>query len=74
LVGAEKVEEYGTADETGLLIGAGGGIEYNLEKILADKISLGIHAEVGIENLSGYTYINAGYTSFEFSAGFHIRI
>jgi hypothetical protein len=74
LIGAETVEEWGKYDETGLLVGAGGGIEYNLEKVLADMISIGVHAEMGVENLSGYKYINADYTSFIFSAGFHIRI
>jgi hypothetical protein len=73
LIGAEKVEEWG-ASETGLLVGGGIGVEYNFERILADLISFGLHAEMGVENLSGYVVIDASYTSFIYSAGFHIRI
>lgn len=73
LIGAETVEEWG-AKETGLLLGSGIGFEFNLERILANLISLGFHVEMGVENLSGYVLINANYTSFIYSAGFHIRI
>ncbi len=73
LIGAETVEEWG-AKETGLLLGSGIGFEFNLERILANLISLGFHIEMGVENLSGYVLINANYTSFIYSVGFHIRI
>ncbi|MCK4835672.1 MAG: hypothetical protein KAT17_03510 [Candidatus Aminicenantes bacterium] len=73
LIGTETVEEWGIA-ETGFLVGAGGGVEYNFERILANLISLGFHVEMGVENLSGYLLIDANYTSFIYSAGFHIRI
>lgn len=73
LVGAETVEEWGLR-ETGLLVGIGAGFEYNFERILSNLISFGLHAEMGVENLSGYVLIDATYTSFIYSAGFHIRI
>lgn len=74
LIGGETVGEWGVKDETGLLIGAGGGIEYNFIRIMDSPVSIGIHVEMGVENLSGYVFINADYTSFIYSAGFHIRI
>lgn len=74
LIGTEKVGEWGKKDEMGLLIGGGAGIEYNLERIIADTFSIGFHVEIGVENLSGYVLINADYTSLIYSAGFHIRI
>lgn len=81
LLGAETVGEIEPSgnyifhiEETGLLLGSGAGIEYDVGKKFLGTISVTINGEVGIENLSGYKEIDANYFTITMALGIHIYI
>jgi|GEM_PF-3923450 len=77
IAGMESCGEYDGGyyiEETGLLLGAGCGVEYDTGKIIANFASLSLDLEVGIESMSLFQAINANYFTVTFGVGFHIRI